>query len=137
VETIRLDHFVVQNNIKKIALMKIDVEGHEYAVLQGAKQTLMTLRPLLIVEIEQRHHDDIDADDIVDFVRECGYTACYFCWKTFTLEKLSKLTNLAQENGLGESKQYVNNLIFIPDYMNFKDVCLRISEKIKAGIKIE
>ena len=39
----------------RIGLIKIDVEGHEEAVLDGARQTIERCRPRLIVEIEERH----------------------------------------------------------------------------------
>lgn len=35
-----IDEFVAENAISKIALLKIDTEGHELSVLKGAKQTL-------------------------------------------------------------------------------------------------
>ncbi len=38
-----------------VQLIKIDVEGHEYSVLEGAKATLRASHPALLVEIEQRH----------------------------------------------------------------------------------
>lgn len=39
-----------------LRVMKVDVEGEELAVLRGARETIARTRPLLIVEIEQRHH---------------------------------------------------------------------------------
>ena len=42
-----LDHF----NFKNVDCIKIDVEGHEMAVLEGAIKTIITYRPVLIVEI--------------------------------------------------------------------------------------
>jgi FkbM family methyltransferase len=46
-----LDTFVQKNQLDKIALVKIDVEGAEYEVLQGMKQILKQQRPILIVEL--------------------------------------------------------------------------------------
>ncbi len=40
------------------ALVKIDVEGHEAAVIEGALATIAASRPALLVEIEQRHRAD-------------------------------------------------------------------------------
>ena len=40
IELVSIDHFVAENNISKIALLKIDTEGHELNVLKGAKMTL-------------------------------------------------------------------------------------------------
>jgi FkbM family methyltransferase len=40
---------------EKICFVKIDVEGHEYAVLQGARSVLEKHRPTLMIEVEYRH----------------------------------------------------------------------------------
>jgi FkbM family methyltransferase len=52
VPTARLDEFALKN----VALIKIDVEGHEEAVLAGAEDTLARERPAVICEIEERHN---------------------------------------------------------------------------------
>jgi len=46
----RLDDF----DLKDVGLIKIDVEGHELAVLRGAMATLERERPSLIIEIVER-----------------------------------------------------------------------------------
>jgi FkbM family methyltransferase len=40
IDLVSIDNFVAENNITKIALLKIDTEGHELNVLKGAKLTL-------------------------------------------------------------------------------------------------
>lgn len=44
VPSIRLDDYLMENDIKQVSLLKIDVEGHEIAVLAGAKANLETRR---------------------------------------------------------------------------------------------
>lgn len=50
VATTTLDALVDSAKPSIISAIKIDVEGHEAAVLSGAMQTLQTFRPLLVVE---------------------------------------------------------------------------------------
>jgi FkbM family methyltransferase len=42
-------------NFDDVDLIKIDVEGHERFVIEGAIRTIKKSKPVLIVEIEQRH----------------------------------------------------------------------------------
>lgn len=48
VKTIKLDDIIVKNKIKKIELLKIDTEGHEFEVLKGIKKNLQKILILLI-----------------------------------------------------------------------------------------
>ena len=52
VKTIKLDDFEFSN---KISLIKIDVEGHELKVIDGAKETIKKHKPNLLVEIQEQH----------------------------------------------------------------------------------
>jgi len=54
---------------KKISVMKIDVEGFEYFVLKGAKNTIQKYSPVIIVEIF-----DSNLQKVVDFMSSIGYT---------------------------------------------------------------
>jgi FkbM family methyltransferase len=46
-------------DIERVALIKIDVEGHEADVLEGAVKTLRRNRPVIIVEIKSRNLDRV------------------------------------------------------------------------------
>ena len=52
VKTIKLDDFKFSN---KISFIKIDVEGHELKVIDGAKDTIKKHKPNLLVEIQEQH----------------------------------------------------------------------------------
>lgn len=55
VPVVRLDDLIVLDHCP-VSFIKCDVEGHELAVLRGARATLAS-GPLLLIEVEQRHHD--------------------------------------------------------------------------------
>jgi hypothetical protein len=59
-----------------VGLIKIDVEGHELAVLRGAADTIARNRPALLLEAEERHHPNAVAE-ITGSLTELGY-AGYF-----------------------------------------------------------
>lgn len=51
VQTTTLDEFISTHKVNRISFIKIDVEGHEYAVIEGAIETLTNHRPILIIEV--------------------------------------------------------------------------------------
>jgi FkbM family methyltransferase len=59
-------------------LVKIDVEGQESAVLAGARQTLQTYRPTLLVECEVRHRPDGNVRPVFEFLHSLGYEGSFF-----------------------------------------------------------
>lgn len=48
-----IDQWVDNFRISKVDFIKIDVEGYEYRVLQGASKTLSALRPVVMFELNQ------------------------------------------------------------------------------------
>ena len=50
VKTLPLDSFVEREGIQKIDLIKIDTEGTEYLILNGANQTIEQFKPIIICE---------------------------------------------------------------------------------------
>lgn len=67
-----LDGFGFDN----VGLIKIDVEGHEFDVLTGAKETIGKSRPNLMIEIEERHHRG-NLSRICGFLGDRGYRAFF------------------------------------------------------------
>ncbi|WP_035446910.1 FkbM family methyltransferase [Asaia prunellae] len=55
--------------LPRLDLIKIDVEGMEMAVLEGAINTIKTLRPVMFIE-----HIKIEKDHLISFMREMDYT---------------------------------------------------------------
>ncbi len=43
-------------DLANVSFIKVDVEGHEEAVLRGASQLLKTQQPSLLLELEERHN---------------------------------------------------------------------------------
>ena len=51
VSCMKIDDFIVENNITEIDLMKIDVEMHEPEVIEGFKLHLEKFKPIIIIEV--------------------------------------------------------------------------------------
>jgi hypothetical protein len=70
--------------LRQVGLIKIDVEGHEFAVINGATQFLTTRQPLLLIEIEARHHQ-FPIATIFGRLEALGYRGYYANPQTATL----------------------------------------------------
>ncbi|HEY4304171.1 MAG TPA: FkbM family methyltransferase [Gemmatimonadaceae bacterium] len=96
-----------QLGLSHVSLIKIDVEGAEAGVLAGAAETIERCRPLMMIEIEQRHHSEPIASVFEDIVRR-GYHA--ECLVDGVLAPVSgDSDSLAQLNARG-----VHNFLFRP-----------------------
>ena len=114
VETRRLDSLSLAPST--VAIVKIDVEGHEMRTLEGMTGILEQSHPTLIVESEARHHPD--APQIVfNFLKKYGYEG-YFIHRDrlkplsdFSVGEFQNEVNIKPVFG-ARSPDYVNNFIF-------------------------
>ena len=98
-----------------VDLIKIDVEGHEEYVIEGARNLIKRNMPILIVEIEQRHLKK-QIEEVFQSILKLKYNG-YFLHNG-NLTTLNKFNyDLHQKLHLKNvtSKQYINNFIFLPN----------------------
>lgn len=63
---------------QRIALLKIDAEGLEAAIFQGAQRILRESRPVLVFECENRHLATGSVADVVALLGSFGYEGAFF-----------------------------------------------------------
>jgi FkbM family methyltransferase len=70
-----LDGFCARLGIDRLDFVKIDVEGAELHVLRGGQSTIATLKPLVMVEVEDRHLErfGVSSGQIADWFTSQGY----------------------------------------------------------------
>jgi FkbM family methyltransferase len=104
-----LDSFALDD----VRLVKIDVEGEELSVLRGAAATLARSRPMLIVEIEQRHHAQPIAE-VLGEVLAYGYEGWFLLGgERRPLSSFDPAVHQREEQAdHGSAGEYVNNFIF-------------------------
>jgi FkbM family methyltransferase len=75
VEVELLDDVVREKNLTRVDLIKMDVEGHEWRVLQGARKTLERFKPVLVFEFSQRQWNNagFSPEQVEEFLSDLGY----------------------------------------------------------------
>ena len=92
VKSKKLDSFSFSN---KISFIKVDVEGHELAVIRGAENTIKKNKPILLVEIEERHSQK-KVSETLDYINSLGYISYFYkneLLKTSSLDNLNLYNN--------------------------------------------
>jgi FkbM family methyltransferase len=106
-----------------LTAIKIDVEGHEFAALHGAAETISRFRPNIIVECEERHNAGGVAQ-LIEFFSAIDYSGFFFhrdrlvpiaefdIGRLQSLESVKQLADVASSNP--RPAEYINNFIFLP-----------------------
>jgi FkbM family methyltransferase len=107
VPTRTLDSFTLSD----VSFIKIDVEGHEEAVLAGAVQTIAANRPVVLIESEDRHNTGAPKR-VADWFSALDYKGFFI--KAGRLMPVAVLMPADTEPAGLAGGTYINNFIFIP-----------------------
>jgi FkbM family methyltransferase len=114
VSLFRLDDIVDE----RVGFVKIDVEGHEREVLEGATRILASDKPVFLIEIEERHRAG-SVEDITRFMQDRGYRGFFVedgrirPVEQFDLAR-HQAPSLIGEGDRASYKDYINNFIYLP-----------------------
>jgi FkbM family methyltransferase len=118
VETRPLDDVYSGN----VGFIKVDVEGHEYSVLQGARRTVARWRPRVLVEAEERHEPG-SVRRVQAFFYSLGYQGYFVRQRRlariedFDPERMQRSEDIADYTlGVPRARfeRYINNFLFLP-----------------------
>lgn len=123
-QTDTLDHELI--NQPPPRFIKVDVEGHELAVFQGAQSTLRQHRPHLLFECEERHLSRHTPRDVFAFLEGFGYEG--YLLRGAKLVPVSEFDHrIDQRKGAGQfwrSRDYHNNFLFVAQGVRLRDAGL-------------
>lgn len=123
VPTTRLDAIVRRN----VAFVKIDVEGHELNVLNGAIELLEQSQPVFLVEAEDRHREQATRS-IFDFFSDRLYRGFFLkegiavSTDQFSPAELQDASALLPDGGRKRGQFYVNNFFFFPPHLDGESI---------------
>ncbi|HEX5210693.1 MAG TPA: FkbM family methyltransferase [Pseudolabrys sp.] len=102
-----------------VGFVKIDVEGHELKVLEGARGLLERSKPIFLVEAEERHRRGAVAS-VCEFFRRYGYRGFFMLdsgahsTEEFEAALLQDHGSLQSDGSRKPGRAYVNNFFFFP-----------------------
>jgi FkbM family methyltransferase len=112
VPVVALDDYFDVND--KVTLLKIDVEGAELGLLQGAERILRQHAPLLVFECENRHLAPGTVGDVFSYLKALGYEGSFV--RRNRLFPIAQFNAAVHQRQHGEwfwkSKDYCNNFVF-------------------------
>jgi len=75
IDVITLDSYVRENDLKKVDLIKIDVEGFEMNVLKGSKEVINAFRPSFFIELDDSNlrEQGSSAKELVELLEGYDY----------------------------------------------------------------
>ena len=116
VQLTTLDAIANRLGLNALGFIKIDVEGHELQVLEGGIDTISRLKPLILIEIESRHHEH-PITDIFSKLESIGYRGYYINPTSFELLSTENFnTDRDQNQQFLISRnffEYLNNFFFV------------------------
>ncbi len=120
-----------------VGFIKIDVEGHESAVLEGAQTTIKRCRPTALVELEERHAPGA-ISHAQHFFSDLNYRGFFFRdgwiqpiehFDPGTMQRSEDISRVDFLHTNNQPENYTNNFLFIPAERSDMTVC-RIADAL-------
>jgi len=127
-----------------VSFIKVDVEGHELQVIQGAANLIRKHQPAILLELEERHQPGCVAHT-QSFLSRLGYHGYFLaegaagCYQSandlagalrrierFDLTEHQKNENAMQMGGTRPKGVYVKNFIFVPHRFDLPSAVYRL-----------
>lgn len=124
-----LDEF----GLEAVGLLKIDAEGHETAILDGAKSLIERDKPAVMIEVEERHKSG-SVEHVREFFSGLGYRGFFLMGRQilplhqFKLGTHQSLSSIETGEVLLD-RVYVNNFIFAAD----RQRVARLEQIVRSG----
>jgi hypothetical protein len=121
--------------LKRCNLIKIDVEGMELKVLQGAEKTIQNLRPIIFVENNNRDGNP----ELVDKLFDLGYDCWWHIASYYNPENFFHNTENVWERFVPESnmlcvpKELVRNIVYLEPITCPTDSWVQVFKRLSGG----
>jgi len=123
VDTVRLDDFIKE---KKVDLIKIDTQGWEPAVIEGAKKIIERDKPIIFLEYWEEGYQKagLDGRKMMEFLRKIYPVIWQIDDWYYVYKKTSK--NIAVDRKKGYADLWMKNKVNVGDFLaSYKDIQVR------------
>lgn len=128
VETVTLDSLP----IPIVHVIKVDVEGHELAVLQGGEKTITKFRPTMLLEATKDEHTPA----LLRWLTEHAYDCYWFATPAFNPDNFYQCADDAFPPGAGDMSILAvpsgSTITGLPPIADVDDTWARLRERMKA-----
>jgi FkbM family methyltransferase len=83
VRVVRGDDWVLEKKLFPPSIIKIDVEGYEFNVIRGLRETIKKSKPIIFLEVHPFLIKNLGftGEQILDFLKEMGYKINFFSYR--------------------------------------------------------
>lgn len=91
-----LDSFSIENNLKRVDLLRMDVEGYENKIILGSMQFLKQFKPTVMIEIHKRIMGGNETRKILEKFKETDYENKFFIPRIFDSQIIGSKKDIKQ-----------------------------------------
>jgi FkbM family methyltransferase len=110
--------------------LKIDVEGHEINVLQGAEKAIKSAVLIMLIEIEERHHKEKSLEEMIETIQSKGFICYHLHPQKPALIRYSATTEVSQKKEDLNTRGYINNFWFFAKQFDHAGVVSKLNNSI-------
>jgi FkbM family methyltransferase len=98
VPIITLDSFLEKNQIKKLDFIRMDVEGYEYNILQGMKNSIKKFKPMIQLEVHTSLLGEKKTKDLLEWLKIENYQIVYNIVRQLDCPTVGELSDVKQQS---------------------------------------
>jgi FkbM family methyltransferase len=102
-------------SLEKLDFIKIDVEGYELLVLNGAKRVIEKYRPAMLVELHPMYLENYGQShvEVIEFIEGCNYKISYFSF--LAEQRMSRISRILSRWGGNKGESFESKEAFLKD----------------------
>jgi len=113
VDIMTLDSFSEKNEIKKVDLLRMDVEGYERNIIEGSMNFLEKFKPILMIEVHKMIIGNNRTNELLEKLQKMNYECEYFIPRVFDVPIIGDLNDI--KNKSIEELLRINKKYGLPD----------------------